>query len=217
MLIQSIKLENFRQFRGKHELTFSTDPQKNVTVIMGENGAGKTTLEQAFLWCFYGDTSFKNKELINREARDEMLPQDTCKVKVELDISQYRQNYRLRRIQIFTRGQKRDNVAESFDFYRQNENGEWVRSPNRTASDAEVDEMLPQKLSKFFFFDGERIEGMSRELLERKNSGNFEQAVRGLVGLVPSARQSSTLGLLQRKPQLSASSITKSATIRILR
>lgn len=183
MLIQSIKLENFRQFRGKHELTFSTDSQKNVTVIMGENGAGKTTLEQAFLWCFYGDTSFKNKELINREARDEMLPQDTCKVKVELDISQYRQNYRLRRIQIFTRGQKRDNVVESFDFYRQNENGEWVRSPNRTASDARVDEMLPQKLSKFFFFDGERIEGMSRELLERKNSGNFEQAVRGLVGL----------------------------------
>ena len=61
MLIQSIKLENFRQFKGKQKIEFSCDKNKNVTIVMGENGAGKTTLEQAFLWCLYGVTEF-NKD-----------------------------------------------------------------------------------------------------------------------------------------------------------
>ena len=56
MKIRIMNLENFRQFKGQQHLDFSTDAQKNVTVIMGENGAGKTTLEQAFLWCLYGNS-----------------------------------------------------------------------------------------------------------------------------------------------------------------
>ena len=42
MKIRNMSLENFRQFKGWQHLDFSTDAQKNVTVIMGENGAGKT-------------------------------------------------------------------------------------------------------------------------------------------------------------------------------
>ena len=53
MIIHSIELENFRQFRGCHHLDFSIDNDKNVTVVMGENGSGKTTLEQAFTWCLW--------------------------------------------------------------------------------------------------------------------------------------------------------------------
>ena len=48
MLLKSLKLKDFRQFKGEQEITFSTDPVRNVTVIMGENGSGKTTLAQAF-------------------------------------------------------------------------------------------------------------------------------------------------------------------------
>ena len=49
MLLNEITLRNFRQFKGEHHIKFSVDPQKNVTVIMGENGSGKTTLAQALL------------------------------------------------------------------------------------------------------------------------------------------------------------------------
>ena len=41
MLLKSLKLKDFRQFRGEQEISFSTDPVRNVTVIMGENGSGK--------------------------------------------------------------------------------------------------------------------------------------------------------------------------------
>lgn len=54
MLLKSLKLKDFRQFKGEQEITFSTDPVRNVTVIMGENGSGKTTLAQAFTWCLMG-------------------------------------------------------------------------------------------------------------------------------------------------------------------
>lgn len=52
MLLKSMSLTNFRQFNGTQAVNFSVDPEKNVTVIMGENGSGKTTLAQAFTWCY---------------------------------------------------------------------------------------------------------------------------------------------------------------------
>ena len=57
MLLQSIELQNFRQFINE-KIDFSTDPERNVTLIIGENGTGKTTFAQAFFWCLYGYTIF---------------------------------------------------------------------------------------------------------------------------------------------------------------
>ena len=49
MLLQSIELQNFRQFINE-KIDFSTDPERNVTLIIVENGTGKTTCAQAFFW-----------------------------------------------------------------------------------------------------------------------------------------------------------------------
>lgn len=62
MLLQSIELQNFRQFINE-KIDFSTDPERNVTLIIGENGTGKTTFAQAFFWCLYGETDFTNKTM----------------------------------------------------------------------------------------------------------------------------------------------------------
>ena len=183
MLIESIKLENFRQFKGKQEIIFSIDKNKNVTVVMGENGAGKTTLEQAFLWCLYGKTDFKIKELINREVREEAWKNDKCSVAVELKIIHEGRCFRVTRKQRLTKGIRNDKVEELFVVAVRDENGDWVDCVNEIASDAKIKELLPYEISRFFFFDGERIDAMSKELLERRQSTNFEDAVRGLVGL----------------------------------
>ena len=37
MLLKSMKLTNFRQFKETQSIEFSTDSEKNVTIIMGEN------------------------------------------------------------------------------------------------------------------------------------------------------------------------------------
>src|SRR5205823_3368655 len=54
MILEKLVLENFRQFRGKQEIHFSTVRERNVTLIHAENGFGKTALLNALLWGFYG-------------------------------------------------------------------------------------------------------------------------------------------------------------------
>lgn len=73
MLLQSIELQNFRQFINE-KIDFSTDPEQNVTLIIGENGTGKTTFAQAFFWCLYGETDFTDKTMLNRVLAEQMTP-----------------------------------------------------------------------------------------------------------------------------------------------
>ena len=54
MIINKLELYNFRQYIGKQTIEFSTDPEKNVTVLIGINTSGKTTLVRPFEWCLYG-------------------------------------------------------------------------------------------------------------------------------------------------------------------
>ena len=37
MLIHSISMHDFRQFKGTQTLSFSCDKEKNVTVLLGDN------------------------------------------------------------------------------------------------------------------------------------------------------------------------------------
>ncbi len=54
MIIEFIKIKNWRSFYGENDLWISTDPKKNVTLIRAENGVGKTSLLAAINWCFFG-------------------------------------------------------------------------------------------------------------------------------------------------------------------
>ena len=55
MLIESIKLENFRQFQNE-SITFADGSDgKNVTIILGENGSGKTTLMNMLAGIYFPD------------------------------------------------------------------------------------------------------------------------------------------------------------------
>ena len=86
MLLQSIELQNFRQFINE-KIDFSTDPERNVTLIIGENGTGKTTFAQAFFWCLYGETDFTNKTMLNRVLAEQMTPDQKITVKVVLKLT----------------------------------------------------------------------------------------------------------------------------------
>ena len=84
MLLQSIKLVNFRQFLNEEIAFASGKDGKNVTIILGENGTGKTTFAQAFFWCLYGETEFSDKMILNRLVANKLLSGQSAKVSVEL-------------------------------------------------------------------------------------------------------------------------------------
>lgn len=184
MLLKSIKLENFRQFRNESIDFAQGENGKNVTIIIGENGTGKTTFAQAFFWCMYGETEFSDKVILNKIVASEMTPGKEEKVRVVLELQHGAVNYRLIREQSYHKDYnnnvKGDNTI--FDIEKKDASGN-TSFVKKTQCELEVKSILPKELSRYFFFDGERIEKMSKDISTGKKATDFAEAVKGLLGL----------------------------------
>ncbi len=184
MLLESIKLHNFRQFRDESIDFAQGENGKNVTIIIGENGTGKTTFAQAFFWCMYGETEFSDKTILNKVVAAEMRPGQEERVKVTLSLRHGAVGYTLIREQIYRKDYnnnvKGDNTIFDIAIKDAGGNTTYVK---KTQCEAEVKGILPKELSRYFFFDGERIEKMSKDISSGKKSTDFAEAVKGLLGL----------------------------------
>lgn len=184
MLLESIKLENFRQFRNEYIEFAQGADGKNVTIIIGDNGTGKTTFAQAFFWCMYGETEFSDKNMLNKLVAAEMKPGQESKVQVTLKLTHGNVSYTLMREQTYRKDYsnriKGDNTV--FDIAIKNANGN-TSYVKKALCEGEVKSILPKELSRYFFFDGERIEKMSKDISTGKKATDFAEAVKGLLGL----------------------------------
>lgn len=184
MLLKKLVVKDFRQFKGEQEIIFSTDNERNVTMIMGDNGTGKTTLAQVFTWCLYGDTSFEDKILLCKVTSAKMLPNSTETVRAELTLEHNKVEYTV----ISESKYKKDlsgstspsgQLMRTVAYKKPDGTREYVK-PLET--EIRIKEILPKELSKYFFFDGERIGNMSKEI-RRGRSQEFAGAVHSLLGL----------------------------------
>lgn len=184
MLLESIKLENFRQFRNEYIEFAQGSDGKNVTIIIGDNGTGKTTFAQAFFWCMYGETEFSDKNMLNKLVTAEMKPGQESKVQVTLKLTHGNVSYTLMREQTYRKDYsnriKGDNTVFDIAIKDANGNTSYVK---KTLCEGEVKSILPKELSRYFFFDGERIEKMSKDISTGKKATDFAEAVKGLLGL----------------------------------
>lgn len=167
MWIEKISLKDFRCFFGEHEIQFSQDPEKNVTLIHAENGVGKTTLLNAFLWCFYGDTTAKfekRDDLVNYDAR----AAGTQRAYVEVLFEHNDKRYRSRR---YTKGGSGD---REFTIMRLDD-GHLFTLPN---PDAFINTVIPRGMAGHFLFDGEHAE----VFLGEDNRSSIRKAVQDILG-----------------------------------
>ena len=184
MLLKKLTLTNFKPFKGEHNIEFSTDKEKNVTLVMAENGAGKTTLAQAFQWVLYSKIdSSKNGSVLNSIIEKEMLGGTEQIVSVKLELEHNNVDYTIIRKQPYKKDisgiVKRDNSV--LEIYQKQSDGQTsVVNPIKNLST--IANILPESLSKYFFFDGERIEKMAGEVNSGK-SEEFKTAVQNILGL----------------------------------
>lgn len=179
MLIKSLRMENFRQFRGSTNIDFSCDPEKNVTVILGDNTFGKTTLLQAFNWCFYGKVNFDQNPdfLLNYEVSEEMRNGEQQLVEIEITVLHDGIEYVITRSQRYNcsngnvRGESVPRVKVS---YKQNDGQTESVKPAHVEN--VINNILPEDLSTYFFFDTERVSSAS-------SRRDVAEAVKGLLGL----------------------------------
>lgn len=191
MRLQSIELTNFRQFKDE-KIQFAIDKNQNVTLIMGDNGSGKTSLAQAFFWCFYGTNSFQDKILLNRLVANNMIPNQKEMVCVRVYLEHKQEEYCVVRQQEYTKqyndSLKPQNSILAISKKDKNGNRMWLgtgktESLKNIELTNTINDIMPQDLSKYFFFDGEKIETLSKEISSGKKSNNFVEAVNSLTGL----------------------------------
>lgn len=191
MIIHKLEMYNFRQYIGLQEIAFSTDPEKNVTVLIGVNTSGKTTIIRAFEWCLYGKNGFEDPFLLNSEVRDNMNVGDTQEVWVAITFSHEDSNgqkmYTLKRKFTYlcnerTKADGRLVVGlnkkpeEDLSLTYLQADGQTKTAIRRENISESIDRVLPQDLSDYFFFGGERISGIA-------NRTDLSKAVRGLMRL----------------------------------
>lgn len=179
MLIETLRMENFRQFRGTTKVDFSCDPDKNVTIILGDNTFGKTTLLQAFNWCFYGKVNFDQRPdfLLNYELSEEMRNGAQEIVEVEITVLHDKLEYIITRTQRYTcaNGNVHGESVPTVKVSYKQEDGQ-TESVKAAHVENVINNILPEDLSIYFFFDTERVSSIST----RKD---VAEAVKGLLGL----------------------------------
>lgn len=194
MLIRSITVENFLPFQGKQTIRFSTDPDRNVTLIMGDNGAGKTSLAQAFEWCLYGHAPKDSLQVINAFVRDHIVSGNYREAAVEVELDKDGTIFTISRRQKYARRESgvldRPGQHEFVISYKEDGQTKQIAANERQAT---INTLLSSELSRYFFFDGEHVKSMRTEL-ERGKSSDFAEAVKTILGLQPIA---SALGHLK--------------------
>ena len=183
MLLQTIELQNFRQFVNE-KIDFSTDPERNVTLIIGENGTGKTTFAQAFFWCFYGETDFSDKIILNRSVIEKMTPDQKETVRVAIRLTHGSAEYEIIRTQEYKKAYTNRVTAANTVLNVQVKSADGnTRYLKPLECESAIQNILPKELANYFFFYGERIEKMSKEIASGRKSSGFSNAVVGLTGL----------------------------------
>jgi DNA sulfur modification protein DndD len=162
--LQSITLTNFRQFKGTQFFDLTSDSRRPVSLLFGANGAGKTTFLNAFTWCLYGAMS-EDVEEQNRMVTDvvwrELPIGGSAEVAVEVRFDHEGLNYRLVRSASIRKESDHQGVpSPEVQLWVTQTDGssEVVGAPQET-----VLSILPRGVSRFFFFNGERIENLVKK------------------------------------------------------
>lgn len=183
MIIEKLYMRNFRCFAGENTLSLAAGEPANTTMIFGSNGSGKTTLLNAFTWCLYGKTTLAFEDpnsLVSHSAVYNVKPGDKVCAEVSIVFSHGRKRYSIKRTRIEERLSQNDLRTKVL---KPAEVSVKITEPSGATTsvvnpDAIVDSVLPERLHKYFFFDGERIE----DRLMRGTS-DVKTAITDLMGL----------------------------------
>lgn len=230
MKIKSIKLLNFMRYKGDNEILFSTDEEKNVTIVLGDNTFGKTTLAQAFRWALYerlNDTSYTKRKdvvLLNNEVAAEMSGTQIREVLVEIVIENDVEEVKFVRKASFNKKNGNPNdisvkqigqtqltmQVKKDDIWGDiiNNSGNNIDSKKYKAGCVQetIDNMLPENLSNYFFFDGERWNDLKSKTSDIKNSIDTILGVSGLVEMMNHLRDNRTNVTKQFREKLKGTS-----------
>jgi len=182
MILDRLILHNFGVYRGRHVIELTPpSPNKPVILVGALNGSGKTTFLDALQLVLYGRLAqcsnrgnLAYDEYLRRCIHRSVDPSEGAALELEFRhrIEGEQREYRIHR----SWSAREKGVREVVEVLR-----EGALDPLLTESWTEyVEDLIPIRLSKFFFFDGEKIEALAD--LER-SSEVLSTAIQSLLGL----------------------------------
>ncbi len=178
MLLKELTMQNFRQYKDKETIKFSTKETANITLIKGDNTSGKTTILQAFLWCFYGTARFKSRaRIFNEENAFNMVNGERKDIEVKVELEHGDIDYIMVRKQFCEKRNNKVNLIGRaiLKIYQRNNIGEIKEVPEIDVENV-MNEILPKDLSDYFFYDTERFGNITEK-------ENLTESVKGILGL----------------------------------
>ena len=177
MIIKRLSLNNFGVYSGNN--TFCFNNQKPIVLIGGMNGRGKTTFLSAILIALYGDNSVLFRES-NYKSYNQYLRSyvnnnnldETTFVELEFQINEPEPTTYLSHRE-WDAQKKR--TKETITVYQNGEYNEFITN-NWTMF---VETIIPNALSGFYFFDGEKIAEMAVD----NTSKQLKESIRAMLGI----------------------------------
>jgi DNA sulfur modification protein DndD len=173
MIVAALRLRNFGIFYGAQTM----DLTPGLYVFHGRNGRGKTTLLNAIRWTLYGH--FQDRQgrevppevVLNRQAGRE----GTHEFSVELKIIEGGDEYLLRRTQFLSPA----GPAPSQAYMERNSVALSAGDRDRT-----IQQLLSERISQFFLFDGEQLQRYESLLLHQDSGSQLiKQSIEQILGL----------------------------------
>ena len=176
MRIDQVKLTNFRPYVDEIVKFSSDEKKKNFTIIQGANGAGKSSLLNAITWCLYDEEihltkGLKGLPIFNTESFDKLDKGKILNVEVEIQMidEEGKKHNIIRNIKYRKDSEGKESVVpdpssrerdgSTFIYFRE-EDGQ---SKKLAEPRFFLEQIMPEEIKEYFFFDGEQLNQYFKE------------------------------------------------------
>lgn len=190
MLLQKIILENYGLFAGKIEFDLAPRiryrKERPIILFGGKNGAGKTTILEAIRLVLYGKAILGNRVTKDEyetflhgrihTGNNELLEPTYARVSItfeHVEIGEKKQY-------VVERAWTKKNNTGVKEFLKIKVNGKAMEKVTPGFWRGFIEDIIPERLSQLFFFDGEKIRGLADD---ESNSHVLADSIKMLLGL----------------------------------
>ena len=171
MRIESIEIQNFRQYRNLSFKFPHSSGENDLHIIFANNGVGKTNVLNAITWCLYdtemhlGDKNTALAILNNQKVQDlrEHLPEGgnaigDATVRLLFSSDDSSEKIRFQRVGKFNVTRKAVIPVNTNFSIMHFADGEWNSIDSEEETLSLVKKNVPEEIHEYIFFDGEHLE-----------------------------------------------------------
>ncbi len=190
MILKRLAFDNYCLFSGHHE--FQLEPKiedgrlRPIILFGGKNGAGKTTFLNAIQLALYGKSAVGNRltekeyhlvlrNRIHRNKQSELRGSFAgITLEFELVTRGERRTYLVKRNWVAREG------SSLQEFFEVSKDGHPLDDVSRDHWQSFIADIVPERLSQLFFFDGEKIKSIAEDIT---SNAAISEAIQSLLGL----------------------------------